>query len=41
VFSLAFIVALVIGVFAVDFGKRWWQETAWRRRPKPDKPDAD
>jgi hypothetical protein len=36
--SLVFIVILVIAVFAVDIGRRWWQENAWRRhwRHKPD-----
>ena len=31
-FSLVFIILLVIGVFAIDIGKRWWQENEWRRR---------
>jgi len=32
VFSLIFITVLVIGVFAIDLGKRWWQENEWRRK---------
>jgi hypothetical protein len=32
VFSAAFITILVIAVFAVDIGKRWWHENEWRRR---------
>jgi hypothetical protein len=30
--AIVFIVLLVIGVFAFDLGKRWWQENEWRRR---------
>jgi hypothetical protein len=40
VVSLIFITVLVIGVFAIDLGKRWWQENewrrTWRRRPADD-----
>jgi hypothetical protein len=31
-FAIAFIVLLVIAVFAMEMGKRWWQENAWRRQ---------
>jgi hypothetical protein len=27
-----FIVVLVVGVFAADLTRRWWRETAWKRR---------
>jgi hypothetical protein len=30
--SFAFIVLLIVAVFAIDIGKRWWQENEWRRR---------
>jgi hypothetical protein len=30
--SLLFIAALIVAVFAIDIGKRWWQENEWRRR---------
>ena len=39
-FSLIFITVLVIGVFAIDLGKRWWQENEWRRKWRR-KPAAD
>jgi hypothetical protein len=32
VFALIFIIVLVISVFAVDLGKRWWHENEWRRK---------
>jgi hypothetical protein len=32
VLSIVFIVVLVIGIFAVDIGGRWWRENEWRRR---------
>jgi hypothetical protein len=41
VFSIAFIAALILAVFAVDLGKRWWEETSWRRRWRRKKPDED
>jgi hypothetical protein len=30
--SIFFIVVLIVGIFAVDLGKRWWRENEWRRR---------
>jgi len=32
VFALVFIIILVVGVFAMDIGRRWWRENEWRRR---------
>ena len=29
-----FIVVLIVGIFAFDFGQRWWRETEWKRRWK-------
>jgi hypothetical protein len=34
VLSIAFIVILVIGIFASEIGGRWWRENEWRRRWK-------
>jgi len=34
---MTFIVLLIVGIFAVDFGRRWWRENEWKRRfSKPD-----
>jgi len=41
VFSLIFITVLVIGVFAIDLGKRWWQENEWRRKWRRRPSDDD
>jgi hypothetical protein len=41
VFALVFIVVMIIVVFAVDIGKRWWQENEWRRRWKRRKSEED
>jgi len=27
-----FIAALILVIFAVDIGSRWWRENEWRRR---------
>jgi hypothetical protein len=35
--SVAFIVLLIIAIFAVDLGRRWWRETAWKRRARREK----
>jgi hypothetical protein len=32
--SIAFIAVLLIAIFAVDFGRRWWRETEWKRKRK-------
>jgi hypothetical protein len=32
VLSVLFIVGLIVVIFAVDIGARWWRENAWRRR---------
>jgi hypothetical protein len=38
--AIAFIVVLLIGVFAFDIGKRWWHENEsrrrWRRKDRDD-----
>jgi hypothetical protein len=34
--SLTFIALLVILVFAIDLGARWWRENQWRRRRRDD-----
>jgi len=41
VFSFVFIVILIVAVFAIDIGKRWWQENEWRRRWKGRRPDDE
>jgi len=41
VFSIVFIVLLVVGVFAADMGKRWWQENEWRRKWRHRPADED
>jgi len=30
--AIAFIVVLIVGIFAFDLGKRWWRENEWQRR---------
>jgi hypothetical protein len=30
--SVLFIVLLIIAIFAIDLGRRWWRETEWKRR---------
>jgi len=30
--AIVFVSLLVIGIFAVDIGKRWWRENEWQRR---------
>jgi hypothetical protein len=30
--DLIFIAALVVVIFAVDLGRRWWRENEWKRR---------
>jgi len=30
--AAVFIAILIAGIFAVDFGLRWWRENEWRRR---------
>jgi hypothetical protein len=30
--STTFLVALVVGIFLVDFLRRWWRENEWKRR---------
>jgi hypothetical protein len=27
-----FIALLIIAVFAIDIGRRWWRENEWKRR---------
>jgi hypothetical protein len=34
VVSVLFIVILVVAIFAIDIGGRWWRETEWKRRWK-------
>jgi hypothetical protein len=41
VFSTVFIIILIVGVFAVDIGRRWWSENEWRRRWKRRKDEDD
>jgi hypothetical protein len=26
------ILVLIVGIFAVDIGRRWWRQTEWKRR---------
>jgi hypothetical protein len=40
VLSILFIVILIIGIFIVDIGGRWWRENEWRRRWR-DRDDDD
>jgi hypothetical protein len=30
--ATVFIVVLLVGIFAVDLGRRWWRENEWQRR---------
>jgi hypothetical protein len=30
--SIVFIVALLVGIFVFDLGRRWWRENEWQRR---------
>jgi len=30
--ATTFIVLLIVIIFAVDMGRRWWRETEWKRR---------
>jgi len=30
--STVFIIVLLVGIFVVDLGRRWWRENEWRRR---------
>jgi hypothetical protein len=32
VLSLLIIVVLIVAIFAVDIGSRWWRENEWKRR---------
>jgi hypothetical protein len=32
VVSALFIAALIVGIFVLDIGRRWWRENEWRRR---------
>jgi hypothetical protein len=34
VVAAAFIIVLVLVIFAIDIGGRWWRETEWKRRWK-------
>ena len=37
--SVLFIIALVIAIFVVDIGGRWWRENEWKRRWKKNRHD--
>jgi hypothetical protein len=41
VFSYIFIAVLVIAVFAIDIGRRWWHENEWRRKWRRPPPEED
>jgi hypothetical protein len=30
--SIVFIVLLLVAIFAIDLGRRWWRENEWQRR---------
>jgi hypothetical protein len=30
--AIAFIVVLIVGIFAYDLGSRWWRQREWQRR---------
>jgi hypothetical protein len=30
--STLFITVLIVGIFAVELGKRWWRQNEWKRR---------
>ena len=30
--ATVFIVVLLVAIFAVDLGRRWWRENEWQRR---------
>jgi len=29
---VVFIILIVVGVFAYDFGRRWWKQNEWKRQ---------
>jgi hypothetical protein len=37
--ATVFIVVLLVGIFAVDLGRRWWRENEWKRRWRRGKDD--
>jgi hypothetical protein len=39
--AAVFIVVLVVGIFAVDFIRRWWRDTEWKRRWRHDEDDGE
>jgi hypothetical protein len=30
--EVIFVIVLIIAIFAVDLGRRWWRENEWKRR---------
>jgi hypothetical protein len=30
--SILFIIVLIVGIFVVDLGRRWWRDNEWQRR---------
>jgi hypothetical protein len=41
VVAAVLIIALVIAIFAIDIGGRWWRETEWKRRWKRRRDDEE
>jgi hypothetical protein len=35
------IIAFIIGVFAWELGRMWWQQNAWKRRWRNRDPDDE
>jgi hypothetical protein len=38
--DVVFVALLIIVIFAVDLGRRWWRENEWKRRWR-DRDDDD
>jgi hypothetical protein len=32
--AFLFIGVMVVGIFAVELGRRWWRENEWKRRQR-------
>jgi len=36
-----FVALVIVGIFVVDIGRRWWRENEWKRRWRRRQPDED
>lgn len=37
--EIIFVIVLLVGVFVVDIGRRWWRENEWKRRWRRNRDD--